>query len=111
MTDLAFGVRTGLPLGIPFARATPSRCSMAQRASPVKPMPRSARKARREARRRIGTSTGCGSSGVIAVFLALCQFALQVFLVQLRKDFIGWLADCGAAVDVLSAHGQFIVPS
>src|SRR5437588_12731320 len=45
MTDLAFGGT--LAIGASAARTTPSRASMAPSARPVKPMPMSARKARR----------------------------------------------------------------
>src|SRR5262245_42163485 len=46
MTLFAFGEPGALATGA-SARAMPSRCSMAARASPVKPMPVSARKVRR----------------------------------------------------------------
>src|SRR5438046_2101746 len=50
MTALALGLKCGTPPGrglAESARATPSRWSNAARASPVKPMPVSARKLRR----------------------------------------------------------------
>src|SRR5438067_2410417 len=50
MTALALGLKCGLPSGrasLELARATPSPCSSEARASPVKPMPVSARKLRR----------------------------------------------------------------
>ena len=53
MTLLALGAKCGRPSGgdqpaDASARATPSRWSIAPRARPVKPMPQSARKVRRE---------------------------------------------------------------
>src|SRR6266508_2863526 len=52
MTDFALGAKVGLPVGGDqpgsAARAMPSRWSMAPSARPAKPMPKSARKVRRE---------------------------------------------------------------
>src|SRR5689334_1257890 len=63
MTLLAFGAkcatpsgnRYGTPADVSAARAMPSRFSMAPSARPVKPMPRSARNARRGKRRQLGS--------------------------------------------------------
>ena len=60
MTFFAFGGKCGRPVGGAHAvLAKPSRWSMAPSASPVKPMPMSARKVRRE------RAECCGSNGVL----------------------------------------------
>src|SRR5436305_6996767 len=69
MIDFAFGAKSGLPVGGAqpgsVARAMPSRWSMAPSARPAKPMPKSARKVRRETRPQQEVEGGGGGSAFI----------------------------------------------
>src|SRR5438105_10564191 len=69
MTDFAFGAKSGFPVGGAqpgsAARTMPSRWNMAPSARPAKPMPKSARKVRRETRPQQGEEGGGGGSAFI----------------------------------------------
>src|SRR6266536_2236718 len=69
MTDFAFGANSGFPVGGAqpgsAARTIPSRWSMAPKARPAKPMPKSARKVRRQTRPQQGVEGGGGGSAFI----------------------------------------------
>src|SRR5436309_9820545 len=71
MIDFAFGAKSGFPVGGAqpgsAARTTPSRCSMAPSARPAKPMPKSARKVRRETQPQQGVEGGGG--GIAFIFM------------------------------------------
>src|SRR6516164_4067256 len=93
MTLFALGVKWGRPSGGAqrsgaLARATPSRCSMAPNARPVKPMPMSARKERRLMPglcHMISPSLGLG----VAHFFQLFQFQNMALVFFSGSRFLG----------------------